>query len=517
MTRPTARVLALLEILQAGGGFTVADLAGRLGVDERTVRRYAVHLADLGIPVEVRRGRYGGYQLAAGYKLPPLMLTDEEAVAVTLGLVAGRRTGLLTAEGAAAESASAKIRRVLPAVLARRIDSLLSAVDFAAPAREPAPPGVEVLLVLADAARHQQRVRFTYTTWRGQSSERQLDPYGLVFHAGRWYVTGHDHSRRSVRTFRLDRISTAWPGEGSFDIPTGFDPTTQVLAGLAAVPYAHDISVVLHTSLAQAQRRIPRSVGTLTEVPDGVRLTTRAERLDGAAQLLAGIGWSFTIERPDTLREEVRALAARLLTDAGGGRSVADPSAPATFERVPLDLDAYVQRARSGRCFVCALLAGDPDDHHEVVFDDGEHIAFLSKYPTLYGYVLVSPRRHVEHIVRDLSAEEYLRLQAVIYRVARAVEAVVPSERTYVLSLGSQQGNSHVHWHIAPLPPGTPYERQQYHALMADNGVIAWSGEQAEHLAALLRHALALPDALDGSGNPLEGSSATALRSRRPA
>ncbi|MDG4800200.1 YafY family protein [Micromonospora sp. WMMD980] len=319
MARPTARVLALLEILQAGGGFTVADLAGRLGVDERTVRRYATHLADLGIPVEARRGRYGGYRLAPGYKLPPLMLTDEEAVAVMLGLVAAARAGLVTAEGAAAESATAKIRRVLPAVLARRIDSLLGAVDFTAPVREPAPPGIEVLLVLAEAARHQQPVSITYTTWRGRSGERQLDPYGLVFHAGRWYVTGHDHHRRAVRTFRMDRIGAARPAPGGFDVPAGFDPTTQVLAGLAAVPYAHDISVVLHTSLAQARRRLPPSVGTLTEVPDGVRLTTRVERLDGAAQMLAGLGWPFRIDRPDELRGEIRALAARLLADADSG------------------------------------------------------------------------------------------------------------------------------------------------------------------------------------------------------
>ncbi|WP_262282241.1 YafY family protein [Micromonospora sp. MA102] len=317
MTRPTARVLALLEILQAGGSFTVADLAGRLGVDERTVRRYATHLADLGIPVEARRGRYGGYRLAPGYKLPPLMLTDEEAVAVMLGLVAANRAGLATAGGAATESATAKIRRVLPAVLARRIDSLLATVDFTAQVRQPASPDIEVLLVLADAARHQQPVSIAYTSWHGRSGVRRIDPYGLVFHAGRWYVTGHDHDRGAVRTFRLDRIGTARPVPGGFDIPAGFDPTTQVLAGLAAVPYAHDISVVLHTSLAQAQRRIPPSAGTLTEVPDGVRLTARVERLDGAAQMLAGLGWPFTIDRPDELRGEIHALAARLRADAG--------------------------------------------------------------------------------------------------------------------------------------------------------------------------------------------------------
>jgi predicted DNA-binding transcriptional regulator YafY len=346
VTRPTARVLALLEILQAGGGFTVADLAGRLGVDERTVRRYAAHLTDLGLPVESRRGRYGGYRLAPGYKLPPLMLTDDEAVAVVLGLIAGRRAGLVTTGdpaivSAAAESTVAKIRRVLPAGLAQRIDALLSTVEFTAPARGSgppgtgppgtgppgtgppgtAPPGTEVLLALADAAQRRRPVTIAYTNWRGGASERGFDAYGLVFHAGRWYVTGRDHASGSVRTFRIDRIASARAGEGSadgsFDVPAGFDPAAQVIAGLAAVPYAHEVSVVLHTDLAEARRRIPPSVGTLTEVPDGVRFDTRAERLAGAAQLLAGLGWPFTIERPDELKTEVRALAGRLLTQVG--------------------------------------------------------------------------------------------------------------------------------------------------------------------------------------------------------
>src|SRR5262245_59490034 len=101
-----------------------------------------------------------------------------------------------------------------------------------------------------------------------------------------------------------------------------------------------------------------------------------------------------------------------------------------------MDLDAYLRRTHPCGCFICAILAGEPGyEHEEIVFDDGEHIAFLNRYPTVPGYVLVAPRRHVEHTVRDLSVEEYLRLQAVVHRVAQAVEAVVPSERTYLLSL----------------------------------------------------------------------------------
>jgi predicted DNA-binding transcriptional regulator YafY len=153
VTRPTSRVLTLLELLQSGGTRTVAELADRLGVDERTVRRYIDHLLDLDVPVESVRGRYGGYRLRAGHRMPPLMLDDDEALAVLLGLIAGQRSGLLTASGTASETAAAKIRRMLPERLTRRLDALLGEVAFTGPAREAAAPDAGVLLALADAIR----------------------------------------------------------------------------------------------------------------------------------------------------------------------------------------------------------------------------------------------------------------------------------------------------------------------------------------------------------------------------
>src|SRR6185312_10483073 len=198
MARPAARVLTLLELLQSGGVRTVAELADRLGVEGRTVRRYVDHLIDLDVPVESVRGRYGGYRLAAGYRMPPLMLSDEEALAVLLGLVAGRRAGLMTAAGTASETAAAKIRRVLPDRLARRLDTVLGSLAFTAPPGEfPAPesPAMEstapesaVLLCVADAVRHHRPVSIRYTAADGRRSERTLHPYGLVAHSGRWYV-----------------------------------------------------------------------------------------------------------------------------------------------------------------------------------------------------------------------------------------------------------------------------------------------------------------------------------------
>jgi len=190
MTRPTARVLALLEILQAGGTRTTADLASRLDVDERTVRRYVDHLIDLDIPVRSVRGRYGGYRLAPGYRMPPLMFTDDEALAVMLGLVAGLRAGLVTASATAMENAAAKIRRVLPEALGRRLDALLATADFTTAARPAATRETGVLLMLAEAARHRRPVAVSYTTRDGRQSERTVHPYGIVVHSGRWYVTG---------------------------------------------------------------------------------------------------------------------------------------------------------------------------------------------------------------------------------------------------------------------------------------------------------------------------------------
>ncbi|MEH0938290.1 helix-turn-helix transcriptional regulator [Micromonospora psammae] len=312
MSHPAGRVLAMLELLQSHHRLTGAELADRLRVDERTVRRYATTLADLGIPVTAARGRYGGYRLRPGYKLPPLMLTDDEAVAVLLGLVAAERLGLGTEEPATV-TALAKIRRVLPAPLAERLAAVQDHLGFTLRRTDPAlRPAAGTLLTLGAATRQRRRVTLDYRSWRGEPSRRQVDPYGLVFHAGRWYVTGHDHLREEVRTFRLDRIGAVTTGPETYAVPDGFDPVAQVTRSLAGVPYAHTVEVLLETDLAAARRRVPPSVAELTEVADGVLLRARAEHLDGMAQLLAGLGWPFTVLAPDALRDAVRAHATRL-------------------------------------------------------------------------------------------------------------------------------------------------------------------------------------------------------------
>ncbi|GAB2747933.1 helix-turn-helix transcriptional regulator [Amycolatopsis magusensis] len=315
MTRPIARVLALLEILQSGGTRTVAELAERLDVDERTVRRYVGHLLDLDIPVRSVRGRHGGYRLSPGYRMPPLMLTDEEALAVLLGLVAGRRAGLITTSVAAAESAVAKVRRVLPEALGRRLDALLEIADFTTPARSALTAETEILLTVAEAARERRTVEIAYVAGHGGASERVVHPYGIVAHSGRWYLTAFDSAGGQVRTFRVDRITTAVMLAGTFGTPVGFDPAQQVLTALAEAPYRHEVSVRIHSTPEQIRSVFPPSVANLEEIDPGtswLRARIRAQRLDWIPPLLAALDRPFVVEHPDTLRDLVRALAGRL-------------------------------------------------------------------------------------------------------------------------------------------------------------------------------------------------------------
>lgn len=310
MSHPTTRVLAMLELLQARRQLSGAELAAGLGVDQRTVRRYALRLADLGIPVTAERGRYGGYRLLPGYRLPPLMLTDDEAAAVVIGLLAAERLGHPVA---GISTALAKIQRVLPATLSERVAALRQTLDFTQYQRKPAVAAdTGTVLTLAQAASQHQRVRLRYRSHAEQDSERDLDPYGLVLHSGRWYVTGRDGKSGELRTFRVDRVSEALLSGVSFDPPADFDPVQHVTRSLAAVPYTHEIEVVLATTLANAQRRIPPTVATLAETEGGVLLTGRAEHLPGLAAMLAGLGWPFTVRRPAALVTEVRALSDRL-------------------------------------------------------------------------------------------------------------------------------------------------------------------------------------------------------------
>jgi predicted DNA-binding transcriptional regulator YafY len=310
---PAFRLLELLEALQARPVATGRELADRLGVDIRTVRRYVAALQELGIPVEGQRGLAGGYRMRPGYKLPPLMLTDDEAVAVVLGLLAARRIGL-AGEPAAVEGALGKIHRVLPASLRRQVEALEGTLGFTAGGTLAASVAGETLLLLADAIRRRHRIRCEYVTFEGVVTSRGLSPLGLVFHAGRWYLAAHDHGRDALRTFRVDRVSDVVAGaEAAIEAPPGFDAVAYVSHSLASVPWAWEVEVILELPLALAAERIPATLAELEERGGGTLLRMRAESLDWTARVLAGLDCRFTIERPDELRASVLDLGARLL------------------------------------------------------------------------------------------------------------------------------------------------------------------------------------------------------------
>lgn len=154
---------------------------------------------------------------------------------------------------------------------------------------------------------------------------------------------------------------------------------------------------------------------------------------------------------------------------------------------VPFEAERYNRRSQEGPCFVCSMLAGHPDYSHHDVYEDDDTIAFLARWPTLLGHCLVAPKRHVESWVSDLDENEFVAFQRVVRRVGVALAASVPTERMYSLSLGSQQGNSHLHWHLAPLPPGVAYEQQQLWALSSEHGVLNVDDASQAALARTIR------------------------------
>jgi predicted DNA-binding transcriptional regulator YafY len=308
----TARLLELLELLQARPLTTGREIAAALDVDPRTVRRYIEALQELGIPIEGQRGVGGGYRVRPGYRLPPLMLSEDEAVVVVLGLVAARRDGLDGDRGSV-DGALTKIHRVLPDTLRRRAEALETTLAFTRAARAGAPVAGESVLLLADAIRRRRRIKTEYRTHAGERSRRELSPHGLVFHAGRWYLAAFDHLRDDLRTFRVDRMrAIALLPAAADPAPEGFDAVEHVSASLAAVPWGHEVEVVLELPLEDARRRLPSTLATMAETDEGTLLRMQVGSLEWMAGVLAGLGCSFEIRSPDELRQHVSELARRL-------------------------------------------------------------------------------------------------------------------------------------------------------------------------------------------------------------
>ena len=307
MPTPASRLLEVLELLQSRPVASGREIADHLGVDGRTVRRYIDNLQELGIPVEGQRGVGGGYRLQPGYRLPPLMLSDDEVVMVVIGLAAARRLGL-DAGGDHPESALEKIHRVLPTTLRRRVEALEAAVAFTSSETMGVPVEAEVLLLVSDAIRRRHRLLTAYTSFAGERSDRELSPYGLVVHAGRWYLAAHDHGREALRTFRVDRMDAVSMTTAPAALaPDGFDAVAHVAHSLASVPWRWEVEVLLDLPLAATAARIPPTLAELVEAGAGAQtlLRMRVESLDWMASVLARLGCDFTVVQPPELRQSV--------------------------------------------------------------------------------------------------------------------------------------------------------------------------------------------------------------------
>ena len=319
---PTTRVLTVLELLQSRQQMSGIELAERLEVDTRTVRRYVTMLQDMGIPVESKRGRHGAYCLRPGFKLPPLMFRDDEAFALTIGLIAARKLGLAVA-APAVESVLAKIERVLPLSLQEHVRAVQETLVFDFhPARNI--PASEIVMTLCIASLQKRRVLLHYQAWNGEETERQLDSYGLVCRSGFWYTVGYCHLRQDLRSFRLDRIISVTMREETFVAPLNFDCLDFITRSIPMVPATWLVDVLLETTIEQAREMVSPTLALLEPEEHGVAFRAYVSNLDWIAYELAGLCCPFVIRNPPELRDSMRKLAERIVGMAERSNTMGD-------------------------------------------------------------------------------------------------------------------------------------------------------------------------------------------------
>ncbi len=281
MYDPIMRVLTVLEILQARDHVTGAELAERLEVDLRTVQRYILRLKDLAIPIGSSRGVGGTYRLRPGFRLPPLLLTNEEAFALSLGLRALRQVGL-SAFAPATEGALEKLGRVLPDALRESIRTVEDVVAI-----EPGPwvvsTSVECLIRAASAIRTGRRIRFAYRSHSGAASRRQIEPYAVIHTDGRWYLIGHCLSRKAMRTFRLDRVTDLELCVNRFRRPTGFDARRYLEQSMPFIQSDYQIDVWIDMPIEEAERSFAHWRIATEQQDGGTRLRCGRDRLEAWA------------------------------------------------------------------------------------------------------------------------------------------------------------------------------------------------------------------------------------------
>lgn len=317
MYSPSTRLLTILELLQARERVSGPELAARLEVSPRSVRRYITMLQDMGIPVEGERGRYGRYRLRPGYKLPPLMFSDDEALALTVGLLLVRRSGELV-DAATTEGALAKLDRVLPEAVRQQVTALQEALVLEVPAV--LEPRTRLIIgkiaVLSRGVRERRRVWLSYLGKAGRASERELEPYAVVQRGNLWNVVGYCLLRQDVRIFRVDRIDRVTLRDETFSPPEPFDALEYINCAFATIPASYTAEVLLKTDLETARRDVFPAMATLSPHPEGVLMRCTTDNLRWLARTLSGFSFDWQVQSPveltTALREHAAAIVARL-------------------------------------------------------------------------------------------------------------------------------------------------------------------------------------------------------------
>jgi predicted DNA-binding transcriptional regulator YafY len=318
VTTTSSRLLELLSLLQARREWSGPELAGRLEVSRRTIRRDVERLRELGYPVESLTGPAGGYRLRAGTAMPPLLLDDEEAIAIAVGLRTAARASVTGIEETAVR-ALVKLEQVLPAHLRRRVQALGSATI--APAAVGGPTvDPQHLTVIATACRDTERLRFAYRSREGADSRRDVEPHSLVNLGRRWYLVAWDRGREDWRTFRVDRLARPVPSGVRFaprPLPAP-DAVAFVEQNITGAPTRYEARVTLDAPAEHFAGHVPSYWGTIEPI-DARTCEFRAgdDDLGWLARRIAMLGVDFEIHEPPELAEHVRALGERLTRAAG--------------------------------------------------------------------------------------------------------------------------------------------------------------------------------------------------------
>lgn len=323
MATPGTRTLQLLSLLQSRRYWPGRELAARLDVSPRTLRRDVDRLRDLGYPVEGRQGVDGGYQLAAGAVLPPLLLDNDEALAIGVGLHTAIQAGSVVGIGESSVRALSKVVQVMPARLRRRIEALAAMTDPASWQDSASKVDADALVAVALACRDQERLEFAYTARTGERSRREVDPHRLVLLGRRWYLVAWDLTRFDWRTFRLDRLAEPVP-TGARAVPRQLpeqDAAAFVRSSIESVPPGHEVEVLIDAPAAVVRERIG-PWGALEEVSAGrCRFRMTSDSLDWPILALGNAAADFEVVTPPELVDHlaVRADVFRRAVNRFGG------------------------------------------------------------------------------------------------------------------------------------------------------------------------------------------------------